>query len=261
MTDDEKCKSQRLPRCQETTTSGRTNDSAAVFAAVQLQLSALSVASTHCMAQPPLTVSPETVELRVGGALQLRLANVRADGEISWFFEGAPLPGQTGPVCRCARGHCISSCGRVLARSRASSMPVRGLGDAPLASIPSARGAATGRPLVRMHGLRREGLTFLAGTALPQWPLTTKARTALWCSAGRSAGWKATFLRASRSRRCVRERLLRCLRYSSTPLAALFAPCSAACSLADALLAACLLARCSLPARLRLCGVQAAGAA
>lgn len=65
------------------------------------------------MATAPLTVSPETIELQVGGTVQLRLqADVRAAGEISWYFEGAPLPGQTGPVCR--RAARVASSRRVL---------------------------------------------------------------------------------------------------------------------------------------------------
>ena len=113
------------------------------------------------MAQVPLAVSPETVELRVGGALRLQLeANVRAAGEITWYFEGAPLPGQTGPVCRCAAGHRISLRLRAHARGQAS----RRLCDALLASVPRARDAATGRPLVCMHRKRRWWLTFLAAS-------------------------------------------------------------------------------------------------
>ena len=113
------------------------------------------------MAQVPLTVSPETIELRVGGALTLQLqANVRAAGEITWYFEGAPLPGQTGPVCRCAAGHSTSPRVRERARSQAS----RGLCDAQLASIARARDAATGRPPVRVHRKSRWRLTFFAAS-------------------------------------------------------------------------------------------------
>ena len=99
------------------------------------------------MAQSLLTVSPETIELRVGGALRLQLdGNVLADGEITWFFEGSPLPGQTGPVCRCVDGHAISphfAC----SQSASSSAATPRLCDAPFASLPRAREAATSRPL------------------------------------------------------------------------------------------------------------------
>lgn len=84
------------------------------------------------MAATPLAVSPEAVELRVGDPLRLQLptGDARVVGEISWFFEGSPLPAQTGPVCRCAVALARSVCALALARRARALLDARGVGGA-----------------------------------------------------------------------------------------------------------------------------------
>lgn len=102
------------------------------------------------MAATPLAVFPETIELRVGDALRLQLPPATlAAGEVSWFFEGAPLPGQTGPVC-----WCVAS-----ARSPRSTRASDSLGLALHAAGGAMRRRACilARETLRMGLLRRDG--------------------------------------------------------------------------------------------------------
>ena len=173
--------------------------------------------AAQSMAATPLAVSPEAVELRVGDPLRLQLptGDARVVGEISWFFEGSPLPAQTGPVCRCAVALARSVCALALVRRARALLDARGVGGAQAAMRRGLRGRMhlRARETLRRAAAwvrhrrerRRENLTELATRASALLPCRRAIRvcTAPWCSAGPSAAWRATFRRAWRSRRCA----------------------------------------------------------
>jgi len=145
----------------------------------------------------PLVISPETTELRVGQALRLQLApDPSAAGEIQWYFESAPLPGQTGPVCRC-----------YLARLSRLPPPSERAG-----ARNDAFGCCAHRSRARCcdgSAARREASRDPAGpdksplSVSPQCRPTTKVSIALSSSVAPLAGWRATSRRAWTFLRCA----------------------------------------------------------